>query len=287
MRWPPPGDWPHAGLSRQVYCKPHRWHVQEMGTGDTILLLHGAGGSTHSFRALMPLLAASFRVVALDLPGQGFTQLGARHRSGLDATAEDIASLCKQQGWQPAALVGHSAGGALALRLSQHLLSPRGQQPRVIGINPALDHFKGVAGVLFPVLAKLLSAVPFTAQIFAKTARDSGRVQSLILGTGSNIDAHGLSYYQRLISDRDHADATLIMMAQWSLDDLLKDLSNVTAKTLFIAGDKDAAVPSSVSDKAAARMPDAEVVHLPDLGHLAHEEDPETIAKLILDFLKS
>ena len=48
------------------------------------------------------------------------------------------------------------------------------------------------------------------------------------------------------------------------------------------AGDKDAAVPSSVSDKAAERMPDAEVVHLPDLGHLAHEEDPAALIRLIL-----
>ena len=287
MRWPPPRDWPYAELSRQVYCRPHRWHVQEMGAGDTILLLHGAGGSTHSFRALMPLLARRFHVIALDLPGQGFTQLGARHRSGLDATADDIVNLSMQECWHPVALIGHSAGGALALRISQRLSSPQGHPPKVIGINPALDHFKGMAGVLFPLLAKVLSAVPFTAQLFAKSARNQTRIQALIGSTGSDIDESGLSYYQRLISDRDHADSTLIMMAQWSLEDLLQDLSKVTAKTLFIAGDKDAAVPSSVSDKAAARMPDARVIHLQNLGHLAHEEDPETVARLILDFLES
>ena len=36
---------------------------------------------------------------------------------------------------------------------------------KVIGINPALDHFRGVAGVLFPILAKMLAAVPFTARL--------------------------------------------------------------------------------------------------------------------------
>ena len=64
MRWPPPSHWPHRAHSRQVFCKPHRWHVQEMGQGDLIVLLHGAGGSTHSFRHLMPLLAEHYRVVA-------------------------------------------------------------------------------------------------------------------------------------------------------------------------------------------------------------------------------
>jgi len=285
MRWPPPADWPLKALSRQVHCRPHRWHVQETGTGDTVLLLHGAGGSTHSFRAMIPLLAEHFHVVALDLPGQGFTQLGARHRSGLEATADDITALCAHEGWEPIALIGHSAGGALALRLSQRMLSPRGQPPKVVGINAALDNFKGLAGVLFPVLAKMLAAVPFTAKLFAQSSSAPGRIEALIRSTGSDIDAEGLSYYRRLISDRDHADATLVMMAQWSLDDLLQGLEDIPAQTLLIAGDKDATVPSAVSDKAAARLPDARVVHLPDLGHLAHEEAPQEVADLILDFL--
>ena len=285
MRYPPPADWPHAEKSTQIFCDPHRWHVQQMGTGETLLLLHGAGGSTHSFRDVMPALAEHYHVVALDLPGQGFTQLGARHRSGLADTADDIAALCNQEGWRPQAIIGHSAGGALALRLSQLLLSPRGQAPKVVGINPALDHFKGVAGVLFPVLAKMLAAVPFTARLFANSARNMNRVESLIAGTGSELDIIGMAYYQKLTSDRDHADATLLMMAQWELEDLLRDLPNVPAGTLFLACDKDKAVPSSVSDKAAMQLPHAQVIHLPELGHLAHEEAPDEIARRILKFL--
>ncbi len=285
MRWPPPADWPHAALSRQVHSRPHRWHVQETGTGETLLLLHGAGGSTHSFRMLLPLLAVQYHVVAIDLPGQGFTQLGARHRSGLEATAEDMTRMCRQEGWHPTAIIGHSAGGALALRLSQQLVSPRGHPPKVVGINAALDNFKGLAGVLFPVLAKLLAAVPFTAKVFAQSSAAPGRIEALIRSTGSDIDAEGLSYYRRLISDRDHADATLMMMANWSLDGLQHDLGTVPAGTLLIVGDNDATVPPEVSDKAARKLPDARVVHLPGLGHLAHEEAPETVARLILDFV--
>ena len=171
------------------------------------------------------------------------------------------------------------------MRLSQLLRSPQGQAPKVVGINAALDHFQGVAGVLFPVLAKMLAAVPFTARLFANSARNMNRVESLIAGTGSDLDMIGLAYYQRLTSDRDHADATLLMMAQWELEDLLRDLPNVPAGTLFLTGDKDKAVPAAVSDKAAAKMPNAQVVHLADLGHLAHEEAPDEIARRILHFL--
>jgi magnesium chelatase accessory protein len=95
-----------------------------------------------------------------------------------------------------------------------------------------------------------------------------------------------MDLYRRLISDRNHADATLMMMAQWSLDELLHDLPQITAEVLLIAGDKDTTVPAQVSDRAAARMPYARVQHLPHLGHLAHEEAPEEIAALILDFLQ-
>ncbi len=75
------------------------------------------------------------------------------------------------------------------------------------------------------------------------------------------------------------------MMAQWTLDDLLHDLPNITAPTLFLAGERDEAVPPSVSEAAAARTPNAQVTRLPDLGHLAHEEDPVQICSLIQGYL--
>ena len=59
-------DWPNSNLSRMIRVRPHNWHVQETGSGPLVLLIHGAGGSTHSYRDLIPLLAQMFRVVAVD-----------------------------------------------------------------------------------------------------------------------------------------------------------------------------------------------------------------------------
>lgn len=287
MRWPPPPDWPNAVLSRQVLAAPHRWHVQETGAGPTVLMLHGAGGSTHSMRGLMAELKESHHIVTLDLPGQGFTQLGVRHRCGLNAVAEDIKALCEQEGWQPDAIIGHSAGSALALRLSQSMLSPRGQPLRITGINPALDTFDGIAGVLFPALAKMLAAIPFSASLFSATSSSPSRIKALIRGTGSELDAEGLDLYRRLVADRNHVDATLLMMAQWSLTQLSRELPEIASPVLFIAGGKDGAVPAKVSHEAAKRMQDAHVIDLPDLGHLAHEEAPKEVAVHIRDFLET
>ena len=70
-------DWPHRAASRFVEAGGLTWHVQRMGpnTADAppLLLLHGTGAATHSWRGLLPLLAADRDVIAPDLPGHGFT----------------------------------------------------------------------------------------------------------------------------------------------------------------------------------------------------------------------
>ena len=283
MRWPQDAvDWPLQEHSRIVRSKPHRWHVQELGRGPSILLIHGAGGATQSWRDLMPLLASWFHVIAVDLPGQGFTQMGARHRCGLAPMAEDLASLVADQKWQISAIVGHSAGCAIALEMSQKLPF---QSVPIVGINAALGNFKGIAGWLFPLMAKLLALNPFTARIFAATSKNPERVRKLIDGTGSTLSKEGLRLYQRLASDQAHVDATLAMMAQWSLDSLLNHLDSIKNPTLFLVGADDKTVPPDTSSLAANQMPHAQVETLTGYGHLVHEEAAETVAALIHGFL--
>ena len=229
----------------------------------------------------MPILAQTHQVIAIDLPGQGFSQLGSPARCGLDAMAKDLASLINQEGWTPTAIIGHSAGAAIALRLAELGVSPRGQ---IIGINAALANFEGIAGFLFPAVAKLLSLNPLTARIFTATSGNRAAVERLIASTGSNLDPIGLKLYETLISRRSHVDGTLAMMAHWKLDGLLERLPNIHHQTLFITGANDQAVSPSTSEAAALRMKSARVQQLSGLGHLAHEESPQRVVELIRDF---
>jgi pimeloyl-ACP methyl ester carboxylesterase len=138
--------WSHPEWSRQVLSRPHRWHVQETGEGPLLLWLHGAGATTHSWRDLWPQLPG-FRHVGVDLPGHGFTRLGTRLRSGLLPMSEDIAALCASQGWQPVAVIGHSAGAALALQLADKVTAPDGGPVRIVGLNASLTPFEGGGGL--------------------------------------------------------------------------------------------------------------------------------------------
>lgn len=275
-------DWPMAAASRFILSKPHKWHVQIAGDGPLILLIHGAGGATQSWRHLFPILAQNYRVIALDLPGQGFTKLGAQQRCGLAEMAHDVAQLCKAENWTPSAIVGHSAGAAIALQMAADI---DGTPPRIIGINAALDTFKGVAGFLFPVMAKTLAMLPLVADMFVASASRGQAVQKLIDGTGSKLPALEIIFYKRLIRDRQHVNATLQMMAQWDLDPLIKGLGKIKAPSLLMAGDADQMVPWTVSQTAAGALIDARFCKLEGLGHLAHEEDPQRVADIITEFL--
>ena len=275
-----PPDWPFRERARRVASRPHDWCVVDEGSGPALLLLHGAGGAGHSFRNLIPLLAPRYRVIVPDLPGQGFTRSGARGRYGIDAMAEDMATLCREMGAAPLALIGHSAGAALALRLAP-LLNPRG----IVGINAALGAFDGAAGVMFPLLARVLAVTPFIPHVVARLWGNPATVAKLLTATGSPLDATGQAQYLTLVRDAAHVDGTLGMMAQWRLDDLMRQLPTIATPTLLIASSGDLAVPARISQDAARHMPAATYAELPGHGHLVHEEAAAEVADLILPFL--
>jgi len=274
--------WPLSDHSRFVLCKPHRWHLQDTGTGPVLLLIHGAGGSTHCWQHLIPHLSRTHRVVAIDLPGQGFTKLGAQQRCGLDEMAEDIIALCTAEDLHPTAVIGHSAGVAIALRMAELT-----DVPQVIGINAALDSFQGIAGILFPVLARTIAVTPLAATFFSATASQGNTVARIIERTGSVLPPDDLAYYRRLLASRSHVQATLLMMSQWKLDPMRNRLPYNSTDTLMIAASGDRTVPPETSQKACDRMPNARCLTVSGLGHLAQEEDAARIAALILPELRN
>lgn len=277
-----PADWPFCDKAIRVASRPHDWCVLDVGEGPVLLLLHGSGGSGHSFRKLIPLLAPSYRVIVPDLPGQGFTRSGARSRYGIDLMAEDIAQLCATLDVSPVAVIGHSAGAALALRLAE-LLPLKG----VIGINAALGAFDGAAGVMFPLLAKVLAVTPFIPHVVSRLWGNATTVGKLLVTTGSPLDAQGQAQYLTLFKDPAHVDGTLGMMAQWRLDEVMPRLIAQQIPALLIASTGDRAVPPRISRDAAKQMPRGDYAEIASRGHLVHEEAAEEVAALILPWLSA
>jgi magnesium chelatase accessory protein len=271
-------DWPNREASRFVAAAGLRWHVQQMGDGPVVLLAHGTGASTHSWRGLAPILAERFTVVAPDLPGHGFTQAPPGFSLSLPSMAKALSGLMQTLETRPVLAVGHSAGAAILARMAlDGDIAPRA----LVSLNGALLPLHGLPGHLFSPIARLLFATSLAPRLFAWRARDPQVVLRLLHGTGSTIDAVGIELYGRLARDPAHVAAALGMMASWDLHPLQRELPHLAPHLVLVAGGRDRMIPPSHALRVRRLVPGAEMVVLPDLGHLAHEEHPDAIAQLV------
>jgi magnesium chelatase accessory protein len=273
------GDWPNREASSFAKAAGIRWHVQKMGQGPPLLLIHGTGAATHSWRGLIPILAKRFNVIAPDLPGHGFTQSPPSHRLSLRGMASDLGQLLRVLGVKPEIVVGHSAGAAILARMClDGTIAPK----LLVSLNGAFMPFGGVANHLLSPLARLLVMNSLVPRAFAWQASHAGAVERLIQNTGSNIDAQGIAHYRKLVRSPAHVAAALRMMANWRLEPLLHDLPRLTTRLLLVAAEGDRSISPDVARQVREVYPQAIIERLPGLGHLAHEEQPQAIADLIL-----
>ncbi|MDX1715564.1 MAG: alpha/beta fold hydrolase [Anderseniella sp.] len=273
--------WPHHQVSRFVMADRVRFHVQVAGEGPVCLLLHGTGASTHSWRKVMPQLRERFTVVMPDLPGHGFTSMPALEHVSLGGYARLIGSLLRELGMAPELVAGHSAGAAIATEMAlREEISPSG----IISFNGAFVPMGGSGNQFFSPLAKMLSLNPLMPKLFAWRAASRKVVEGLITGTGSHLDEEGLDLYQRLMMSPAHCSAALQMMARWDLNDMVERMvSGLRCPILLVAAEGDLAISPADAKDIAARLPSAQLKIMQGAGHLAHEEQPDEAAAIILD----
>lgn len=284
LRWDVDGqDWPLRDSSRFIEAGGLAWHVQQTGPADgaapVVLLLHGTGASAHSWHELMPLLEDRFTLVAPDLPGHAFTRRMPASRATIEEFATAIAALLAKTGQKPALIVGHSAGAAIGLELAQREFPG----VPVIGLNPALMPFPGLAAQIFPTMARLLFVNPLAPRIFAGTMRLPGEAERFLLrSTQSRVGAASRRCYTRLLGNSHHCAGALEMMAHWDLDAFSKRLPHTQSPVLLVHSDNDPAIPLSGVTAAGNLLPDCRLEVAAGGGHVAHEAKPvETAARLV------
>ncbi|WP_295389044.1 alpha/beta fold hydrolase BchO [uncultured Thiodictyon sp.] len=271
-------DWPNREASQFIEVGDLRWHVQQMGTGPVLLLVHGTGAATHSWRDLMPLLARDFTVIAPDLPGHGFTQAPGGQGLSLPGMAASLAALLDTLGVKPDLVLGHSAGAAILIRMClDGRIAPRA----LISLNGALLPLRGAAGKWFAPAARLFATHPLLTRFFAWRSRDPSVVERLVASTGSSLDRRGVDLYRRLVTTPGHTGAAIEMMANWDLGPLGQDLPQLTTPLFLMVAENDGTVRPAEARRVRKMVPSAEIDIIPGLGHLAHEEAPGIVAGLI------
>ena len=272
-RW----TWPNREASRFVTAGGLRWHVQQAGQGPVVLLIHGTGSSTHTWRDFLPDLARDHIVIAPDLPGHAFTAPPVAGGYSIQGMCASLQALLRALNVEPDYCIGHSAGAAILCHLAlTGMASPR----RIVSLNGAFLPFAGAASAIFSPVAKFLAGNRTLARLIARRAQGVASIERIIAGTGSRLDAEGLALYSRLVGDPRHVAAAFAMMGNWDLHSFERELGGLKTPLTLIVGEGDLAVPPSQGWQVQARVATAELRLVPGLGHLAHEEDPERILAL-------
>jgi magnesium chelatase accessory protein len=241
--------------------------------------VHGTASSVHTWAGIAPELAKSFSLTMFDLPGHGFSAATRADEMSLENIASRAADLLLALDVKPDILIGHSAGASIAAQMvcDQRVARPRG----IISINGALRPFSGAAAWLYPPAAWLLSASRIPARIFAWRAAEEGATERVIRATGSRIGATEARCYRMLFSCETHVQAALDMMGHWDLADLGRRMPNLDLPFHLVTCSEDLAVPSEQAFRLREMLPRGQVHYERGCGHLAQEEQPERIGKLI------
>lgn len=280
------GDrWPHDEFSREYRAAGLQWRVQVAGSGPDIVLLHGAGGSTHSWAGLFGPLSEEFRVFAPDLPGHAFTSALPADRSRLSDMAKAVTRLLDAADVKPAGIVTHSAGAAVAVQM---MLSGDVKPGAWAGLAPSL--VRPSRGAPPRAVQELLAPVFRSSGLSLVASALGGRrlVTDLLLeSTGSAVPDWSRTLYRRLMANPAHVGSVLRLMASWDPDPVARRLGEVGVPGLVVAGQADQWIPLGDVNAAVEALSEVEFHVVPGLGHLLHEEAPQQVFELLAPFLRT
>ncbi len=237
------------------------------GRGDPIVLLHGWGASSQSLAPLGGALADSYRVLAVDLPGFGWSRRPSS-AWGTSDYAEHIARLLEENGIDRAALVGHSFGGRIAIALAA--AQPARVSRLVLVASAGIRSRRGVGTSLRVATFKLAKRI-FGLPVW-------GRAGQRVIAKVS--DRLGSRDYRAAGEMR----PTLVKVVN---EDLTPVLPGIQTPTLILWGDQDQEVPRSDIEIMAARIPRARLMVFAGAGHFPFLDAPEEFCGAVKDFLKA
>jgi pimeloyl-ACP methyl ester carboxylesterase len=283
--------------SRFVTANGLRFHYVESGPADgpPVLLLHGFPSFWYSYRYQLSALGqAGFRAIAPDLRGYNLSDKPIGVDNYLpEKLTDDVTALVHALGYQKVSLVGHDWGGIIAWATAS---SPTHQQviERLIILNSphpaAFMHSLSLRQLRkswylflfqlpiipehllsrnsFAVLRRLLASSAYVPGTFHDA--DLDRYIEAMARPGVLTSA--INYYRGLTRQNPLA--------------AIKKLVPVASPTLLIWGERDVVLGKDLTYGLSRWVPDLRIEYLPDSGHFVHEEQPEQVSRLMLDFLK-
>ena len=265
-----------------------RVHYKTVGQGEPpLILLHGFAASTFSWREVMAPLSEVGTVVSFDRPAFGLTERpmpGAwkgESPYGAATQVELTVSLMDELGIERAVLVGNSAGGRVALLTA--LAHPERVEALVL-VDAAVYVGGGPLRVLRPLLntPQMRRIGPLIARRITKWGMRLGRAA---WHDPSGLTPEVLDGYAKSLRAENWDRALWEFARAYRSFDLPERVAAIRTPSLVITGDDDRIVPTEQSVRLADELPNAELVVIPDCGHVPQEECPEAFLKATLRYL--
>lgn len=254
----------------------------DAGAGAPVVLVHGIGASLEYWRFTIDALARNNRVIALDLPGCGFSERGPRVPT-LDETADLMIGFLDALDLGRASFVGNSLGGLVCLETA--LRYPDRLDRLILSNSAGLGHEVSVFWRLV--------AVPGLGTALIELNR------WLALREMINLFYHPRGSEPELVARckewvaRPDLTDTIVSAARSGVDlrgqrpeiIRLSRLSEIRAPTLLVWGRNDWIIPPSHGEVARRLIPDARLVVLDRCGHCPQLEQPDAFNEIAVAFL--
>jgi pimeloyl-ACP methyl ester carboxylesterase len=247
-------------------------HVIDQGSGPALVLVHGFGGSTYSYRNQIPAFAGSHRVIAVDLKGFGYSERQAEAPLSGTAQVAMLKRLIERLGIDHAAFVGHSMGGGVLQRFA--VTYPEAVDALVLA--GSVYHTPRMRNVLPAPLVRAFA--PLVASFVAS------RMLKLAYYDDSVLDDTVREEYLRPMRIKGTAAGILAMMRQ-RRDDPPVDIGRIASPVLLLWGAHDRLVPLRTAQEIRRDLPSARLVVIDGAGHMLFEERPDDCNRALAGFL--
>lgn len=254
-------------------------HYRDDGRGEALVLVHGMNSSLHTWEGWTEQLEGSYRVIALDLPGFGLTGPDPKKRYSPAQAAQFLHLFTDALGLEHFNLAGNSRGGAIAWNFA--VLYPDEVERLILVDAGGLPREEPI-----PFLV-VLQGLPMVSRLFhhitPRWVIEDGVHQ--VYGDPSLVTEAQVQRYFDLLLRTGNRRAASEIVAVGDLHENLDGLSKLKVPTLVLWGEKDAWILPKYAERFRQRIPRAEVIRYPALGHIPMEEDPAETAADVRKFL--
>ena len=264
---------------------PVKLYTVERGEGPPVLLIHGFGTNSFTWRHVAPDLARDHKVIAVDLKGFGRSDKPFDERYAASDQAELLAQLILDRDLHHLTIVGHSFGGGIALLLALEADTRLHGQIAKLVLLDTIAYPQAI-----PVFFKLLDR-PVLSQVGVRMAPPSVQIQMALriaYFDNSKIGADEIEAYAAPMKTAAGKHALIHSARQIMPPDAEKiaaRYSTITLPTLILWCDHDRIVPVEIGIKLAREMPNANFRVIDQCGHMPQEEQPEATMLQIRQFL--